>query len=317
MASQRLWFLVGPTASGKSAAGIELAQRIDAEVLSLDSMAVYRGMDVGTAKPSPQDRARVPHHLLDLVEPHEAFSTGRYVEVAEAAIVEVRARGKRPLFVGGTALYLKALTEGFFEAPAADWELRNRLKAEAVAHSSAALHERLRGLDPAAAERIHPHDLRRIVRALEVYHLTGRPISEQQRRSTRPPPGRECLLAGLWWGREALHERIDRRVDAMFEAGLVDEVRRLLADPRGISHAASQFVGYREVIAALQGEHSLEEARRRTKTRTHRFARRQLTWFRKFPHIRWVEASAYSTTVDLADALAEALGLAQQGRPDR
>ena len=305
----RLCFLVGPTASGKTAVGIEVAERVGAEILSLDSMAIYRGMDIGTAKPTAAEQARVPHHLIDLVEPHEAFSTGRYVEAAEAAIADVAARGRRPLFVGGTALYLKALTEGFFDGPPADWPLRERLEAEAAERGTSALHERLRRVDPAAAARIHPNDLRRIVRALEVYETTGAPISEQQTQFGSPSPDYECIVAGLRRDRAELYERINRRVDAMFAAGLVEEVGGLLEDPRGISHAAAQFVGYAEIIAHLRGEMTLEEAREKVKTRTRRFARRQLTWFRSMDFIRWVDAAAGNAVADLAASVVAALGL--------
>ena len=308
MARQTLFFLVGPTASGKTAVGIEAALRIGAEILSLDSMALYRGMDIGTAKPTPAERARVPHHLIDIAEPHEAFSTGRYLEAAEAAIADVVGRGKLPLFVGGTALYLKALTEGFFHGPSADWALRNRLIAEAEETGVPALHERLRAVDPAAAARIHPNDLRRIVRALEVHEATGRPISEQQTQFGLASPRYECPIAGIRRERAELHERINRRVDAMFAAGLVEEVRRLLAEPRGISHAAGQFVGYREVIAHLRGELTLDEAIERVKARTRQFAKRQMTWFRSFPQIRWVDADVASSPDDLAAQVVEALG---------
>jgi tRNA dimethylallyltransferase len=304
----QLWFLVGPTASGKTAVGVEVARRVGAEVLSLDSMALYRGMDIGTAKPTEAERAGVPHHLIDVAEPHEAFSTGRYIEEAERAIAEVTGRGRRPLFVGGTALYLKALTEGFFDGPEADWSLRHRLLAEAERDGSAALHERLRAVDRAAAERIHPNDVRRIVRALEVFETTGQPISEQQTQFGAPSTRYDCVLAGLRWPRDQLYRRIERRVDTMFEAGLVDEVRRLLASPEGISHAAGQFVGYREVIASLGGECSLDEARDLIKTRTRQFARRQLTWFRKFTDITWVDAPDRSVK-ELADQVVAALGL--------
>ncbi len=306
----RLWFLVGPTASGKTAVAIEVAERVGAEILSLDSMAIYRGMDIGTAKPTAAEQARVPHHLIDLVQPHEAFSTGRYVEAAEAAIADVTARGRRPLFVGGTALYLKALTEGFFDGPSADWALRERLEAEAAEHGTSALHERLRRVDPAAAARIHPNDLRRIVRAIEVYETTGAPISEQQAQFGSPSPDYECIVAGLRRGRAELYERINRRVDAMFSAGLIEEVRGLLEDPRGISHAAAQFVGYAEIIAHLRGEMTIEEAREKVKTRTRRFARRQLTWFRSMDFIRWVDAAAGNAVADLAASVVAALGLA-------
>ena len=310
MQQQPLWFLIGPTASGKSAVAIAVAEQIGAEILSLDSMALYRGMDIGTAKPSPDDRARVPHHLVDLADPGDAFSTGRYLEAATAAIAEVAARGRRPLFVGGTALYLKALTEGFFDGPTADWELRNRLEAEAAEHGPPALHARLRQVDPAAAGRIHPNDLRRIVRALEVHETTGRPISELQTQFGSPSSRYACTLVGLRWSREHLHERIGRRVGAMLAAGLVGEVRRLLAAPGGMSHSASQFVGYREIIAHLEGEYNLDEAVERIKRRTRQFAKRQDTWFRKFPQIRWVDAAPDTPPDHLARAVIVALGLA-------
>ena len=309
MTRQRLWFLVGPTASGKTAVGIEVAERVAAEILSLDSMAIYRGMDIGTAKPTADERARVPHHLIDLVEPGEAFDTGRYVAEAERAIADIVGRGRIPLFVGGTALYLKALTEGFFDGPQANWELRNRLKAEADEHGSPALHDRLRTVDPAAAVRIHPNDLRRIVRALEVHETTGHPISEQQTQFGSPSPRYDCVLAGIRRDRAELYERINQRVDAMLDAGLMEEVRALLGGPQGVSHAASQFVGYAEAIAHLRGECPLDEARERIKTRSRQFAKRQLTWFRSFGQIRWVDAEAASSAEELAAKVIAEIGL--------
>lgn len=309
MSRQTLYFLVGPTACGKTAAGIEAALRIGAEILSLDSMSLYRGMNIGTAKPTAEERARVPHHLLDLAEPHEAFSTGRYLEAAEAAIADVAARGKLPLFVGGTALYLKGLTEGFFAGPSADWTLRNRLIAEAEERGVPALHQRLKAADPAAAARIHPNDLRRIVRALEVHQTTGRPISELQTQFGTPSSRYDCVLAGIRRDRAELHDRINRRVDAMFAAGLVEEVRALLAHPGGISHAAAQFVGYAEVIAHLRGDVNLAEAVERVKARTRQFAKRQSTWFRSFPQIRWVDASPDTSPDARATCVLEALAL--------
>ncbi|MBL7224181.1 MAG: tRNA (adenosine(37)-N6)-dimethylallyltransferase MiaA [Candidatus Brocadiae bacterium] len=307
--TQRVWFLVGPTASGKTSLGIEVAERVGAEILSLDSMALYCRMDIGTAKPSADERQRIPHHLVDLAEPHEAFSTGRYLAAADAAIADVVARGRLPLFVGGTLLYLKALTEGFFEGPAADWNLRNRLVAQAEADGTEALHRQLAEADPEAAGRIHPNDLRRIVRALEVFEVTGVPISAQQTQFGQPSSRYDCVLAGIRRDRQELYSRINRRVDAMFEAGMVGEVRGLLADPRGISHAAAQFVGYKEIIAYLHGDTSLDDARELVQTHTRQFAKRQFTWFRRFPQIRWVDASPQSTVEELADAVIEALEL--------
>ncbi len=303
----RLWFLVGPTASGKSAVGVEVAERLGAEILSLDSMAVYRDIDIATAKPPPELRRRVPHHLLDLVGPHEAFSTGRYLEAAHQAVADIAARGKQPLFVGGTALYLKALTEGFFEGPEANWEIRTRLKAEARRLGTPALHQRLAQVDPQTAAAVHPNDLRRIVRALEVYEITGRPVSQVRTQFGSPSERYHCVVAGIRRDRRDLHERINRRVDEMFAAGLVEEVRSLLARPEGVSHAVRQFVGFEEVAAALRGELSVAAARERIKARTRQFAKRQLTWFRKFPQIRWVDAGPGASVAELAERVALAL----------
>ena len=187
---RRCWFLAGPTACGKTAVGLELAERIGAEIVALDSMSLYRRMDIGTAKPSPAERARVPHHLIDILEPHEDFSVADYVSAAARACVEILSRGRTPLFVGGTGLYLRGVLRGVFTGPAANWAIRRRLEAEAEQHPPGWLHERLRAVDPAAAAALHPHDTRRLVRALEVFELTGRPLSEQQRQPPLPAADR-------------------------------------------------------------------------------------------------------------------------------
>ncbi len=228
----RCWFLTGATAVGKSAVGLALAERLGAEIVSMDSMALYRGMDIGTAKPSAQDRQAVPHHLVDILGPHEDFSLAQYLAAAEQACVEIAARGRSVLFVGGTPLYLKALLRGIFEGPPADWEFRRELAHEAARHEPGWLHGQLLAVDPSAAARLHANDSRRLIRALEVYAKTGQPISLLQRQFEIGRPADACRVFVLDRPREELHARIDARVDAMFAAGLVDEVRRLKIAPQ-------------------------------------------------------------------------------------
>ena len=283
-------FLIGPTASGKSSVGLCLAELIDGEIISLDSMQLWRTMDIGTAKPTPDERARVPHHIIDLLDPSESFSVARYVDLACEAVVAIAARGRAPLFVGGTALYLKALTAGLFEGPAADWALRARLRETAEERGPQFLHEQLRCVDPAAADRIHPNDLRRIIRALEVYEKTGRPISELQQQWGGAHAEESPPIFGIERERDDLYDRINRRVDQMMAEGFLDEVRRVLGHRPG--REASQALGYKELIAHLRGEMpDLDEAVELIKRNTRRFAKRQLTWFRAFPQIIWFEAA--------------------------
>jgi tRNA dimethylallyltransferase len=302
----RLLFLTGPTACGKSRVGLVLAERLGAEILSLDSMAIYRGMDIGTDKPSAEDRARVPHHLIDLCEPSESFSTGRYVAAAEQAIAGTVARGRVPLFVGGTALYLKALAEGLFEGPQADWPLRRRLRDEASRAGTQPLYERLRALDPAYAAKIHPNDLRRIVRALEVYEKTGRPISELHTQFGRPSLRYDCRVVCMRRAREEITRRIDRRVEMVFERGLVEEVR-LLIGRGGLSQPARQALGYRQALAHLEGRLTIGAAVTLTQRDTRRFAKRQMTWFRSMPYVQWLDAAPDEPAEALAERAAALL----------
>ena len=285
------WFLTGPTASGKTAVGMELAPRLDAEIISLDSMALYRGMDIGTAKPTAAEPAAVPHHLIDVIEPHQQYSLAQYVEAAEEAVREITSRGRVPLFVGGTPLYLKALLRGIFRGPPADWPLRRRLQAMAQNEGEESLHARLAAVDPRTARRLHPRDTRRVIRALEVFEKTGRGITELQQQFDRARPAGECRVFVLDWPRPQLGQRIDRRVEAMFAAGLVDEVRRLSASPTPPGRTASQAVGYREVIEHLRGVRDLSETVELVKLRTRQFAKRQMTWFRSLSECRFVEMS--------------------------
>ncbi|MCA9268163.1 MAG: tRNA (adenosine(37)-N6)-dimethylallyltransferase MiaA [Planctomycetales bacterium] len=300
------WFLSGPTAAGKTRVGLELAERLGAEILSLDSMAIYREMDVGTAKPTPEQRRRVPHHLLDLVDPSEEFSLAEYVDAAHVAAAEVHARGKRALFVGGTPLYLKSLLRGLYTGPPPDWDFRREVADETARVGVAALHERLAQVDPLSAARLHPNDQRRIIRALEVYRVAGKPLSHMQTQFERGRPAEACRVFVLQWPRVQLHRRIETRVDAMFQQGLVEEVRQLLAQHASLSRTASQAVGYCEAIAQLQGERSPDECREATKTRTRRFARRQETWFRSLSECRLVEVKGESDLDAAAERIAAA-----------
>jgi tRNA dimethylallyltransferase len=285
--------LTGPTASGKESVALRLAPLLGAEILVLDSMKVYRGMDVGTSKVSPEDRARVPHHLVDVADPSESPSVRTFVDRADAAAAEVAARGRAVLVCGGTPLYLKALLFGLFEGPAADLDLRARLEEEARAGGAAALHDRLRVLDPAAAARIHPTDLRRLVRALEVRELTGRPLSEQQTEWKSLRPRYPHRLLALRRPRAEIHARIAARVAAMEREGLVEEVRRLRAAPGGLGRTAGQAIGYREIGEFLDGRlPDLAAALERTRTRTNRLARAQETWLRSFPGMEFLDVPA-------------------------
>jgi tRNA dimethylallyltransferase len=297
------WFLTGATAVGKSTVGIALAQRLGAEIISLDSMAIYRGMDIGTAKPSAADQATVPHHLIDIVDPAEEYSVAQYVDAAAKSVADIRARGKEPLFVGGTPLYLKSLLRGLFDGPPANWNLRRDLEAELAQVGQKALYERLAHIDPVAASHIHPHDTRRLIRALEVFRATGEPISHQQLQFDEGRPAQECRVFVLRRRREELHARIEGRVEAMIDAGLVDEVRNLTTGGRQLGVTARQAVGYRESLEYLAGDCDHEEMVARIKARTRRFAKRQGTWFRSLSECRFVDVSGDVDVVRLANEI--------------
>jgi tRNA dimethylallyltransferase len=282
---QSALILTGPTGSGKSALAVELAGRLGAEVVSMDSMAPYRGMDVGTAKPDADQRRRVPHHLIDVLDPWESASVAWWLGRAAECVRDIEGRGRRALFVGGTPLYLKALLHGLFDGPPADPDLRQRLSAEAERLGSAALHVRLAEVDPASAARLHVNDTRRVIRALEVWHLTGRPLSEWQTQwSSATGPAPPVLWLDL--PRDELYARIDARVVQMFGGGLLDEAAALRRLPRPLSREAAQAVGYQEAFACLDGRVSRDEAVRLVQTRSRQLAKRQLTWFRQMPQCR-------------------------------
>ncbi len=296
----KMLLIMGCTACGKGKLAFELARRVGGQILSIDSMKIYRRMDIGTAKPSVTDRRAIKHHLIDVVEPYETFSLGRYIELAENVIAE--ARQHSPIIaVGGTAMYIRGLLEGIFDGPSAKPELRSKLKHEADKLGLKALHDRLSRVDPDAAARIHPNDEKRIVRALEVYELTGQPISSFQKQFRSGDYRHNWQLIGLRRDKESNSHRINQRVRRMIEQGLVEEVEGLLAEPGGLSRQAAQAVGYAEIIDHLEGRLSLDEAVEKIKINTRRFAKSQRTWFRSFADVTWFDLTDKDTAEELAD----------------
>lgn len=297
------WFLTGPTASGKTSAALVLAERIGAEIISLDSMAIYRGMDIGTAKPSLEQRSQVVHHMIDILDPNESFSVAEYLARAHRIVDEIRQRGNKALFVGGTPMYLKVLLRGIFGGPAADWEFRQQVEEQIELHGKQALHRQLAMVDPVSAHKFHPNDIRRVTRALEVYHLTGEPISHQQHEFESQNKSNKKFVFQLSWPRDVLHQRIEKRVVAMFEAGLVREVQQLLESYQELGRTALQAVGYREVLEHLKGERDLDETMQQVVYHTRRFARRQETWFRGFPECQQVTMTNEMTAEEVVDTI--------------
>ena len=286
----RLVVICGPTAVGKTGAGIAVARALNGEVISADSMQVYRGMDIGTAKPTAAEQAAVPHHLIDVADPDEPFDAARFTRLARPLAFSLAAAGRVPVVVGGTGLYVKALLGGLFRAAPVEPEVRRRLAAEAEAAGVPALHARLREVDPETAARLHPNDRVRILRALEVHAVAGRPLSALQREHRFRDAPFAALKIGLTLERGALYERIDRRVDAMVAAGLEDEVRGLLARGYGPGLKSMQSIGYGHMAACIAGRVDRDECLRTFKRDTRRFAKRQMTWFRADPGIVWLEA---------------------------
>ena len=286
--------VVGPTAGGKSALALELSERLNGEIVSCDSVQIYRGMDIGTAKPTAAEQARVPHHLIDIRDPEEDFSAMDFVAAAECAAKDILSRGKLPVFCGGTGLYLDAFLRGEeAETPGADPAVRAELAALAEQKGAAYLHEELHKIDPVTALSVHPNNVRRVIRALEIYRATGVPKSEWDRRSQEAPARYDAVVLGLsYTDRELLYDRIERRVDMMMEQGLLEETRRLFA--QGVfarSRTAAGAIGYKELLPYLRGECTLEQAVTELKTATRRYAKRQMTWFSAKPYVRWIEAN--------------------------
>ncbi len=291
--------IVGPTAVGKSALAIRLAEALGGEIVSADSRQVYRLMDIGTDKPSPEDRRRVPHHMIDLVWPDEQFTLAQYQQGAYEAIDDILRRGKVPILAGGTPLYINAVLEGWtIPRVEPDPHLRAELERQAGELGAHALHARLRALDPAAAERILPTNTRRIIRALEVIQRTGRPISQQQGKQ---PPHYRLLKIGLTADRHELYRRIDRRIDSQIQRGLVDEVAGLLARGYSPDLPSMTGLGYRQIVDYLRGRATLDEAVQRLKWDTHNFARHQGNWFRRMQGVHWIDTTLHDPAPDALD----------------
>ena len=300
--TSKLLCLLGPTAVGKTEVAIQLAQRLDAEIISVDSRQIYRQMDIGTAKPTPEEQQTARHHLIDCVDISQPFSVADYQRLADAAIADIQNRGKQVLLVGGAGLYFRAVVDGLFEGPGADPALRARLEQEAAQHGVNALHEQLRVCDPASADRIHPNNVVRVIRALEVYELTGTPMSELQQQWH---PEKQCypfIAFCLTMPRALLYRRIEQRVDIMLANGLIAEVEALLAAGYARDTVALQSFGYRELITYLDGECTYMEAITQLKQNTRRFAKRQLTWFRKDTRLEWIDRNS---TQDIVTHLLE------------
>ena len=285
----RLICICGPTASGKTALSVELAQRLHTEIISADSMQIYRGMDIGTAKPTEAERCGVPHHLLDICDPGEPFSVARYVELADAAAQDILRRGMIPVVAGGTGLYMDALIEcSTFTGDETDLSIREKYQRMAAEQGNIAVHECLRRVDPEGAARLHPNNLKRVIRALEVYEQTGMTLDAFNRLHKRPAPKYQAIKIGVCPAeRQVLYERIDKRVDQMLADGLLDETRRLL-ERGALAGTAAQAIGYKELLGFLQGEQPLEECVALLKQRSRNYAKRQLTWLKRDDNIHWI-----------------------------
>lgn len=283
--------LLGPTAVGKTKIAIQIAQKLEAEIISLDSRQIYKYLDIGTAKPTKEEQALVRHHLIDIVEPNENFTAADYQKLADEAIQDTQNRGKISLVVGGCGMYFRALVDGLFEGPSANSQIRAELRAEAAQKSSVYLYQKLSEIDPQYAAKIHPNDLIRIIRALEVYMKSGRPMSQLQKQWHSNQPRYKFMAFGLERNRQELYNEINQRLEIMIEAGLIDEVKSLLN--RGYSKELRplQSFGYREIIEHLEGKHDLQTAIESIKQNTRRFAKRQLTWFKADQRIRWINLS--------------------------
>jgi len=300
--------ILGTTASGKGRLAFELAQSLDAEIISIDSMKVYRRMDIGTAKPSSEQRERIKYHLIDIVEPGDSFSVGAFHELVLQTIEQIKKRGKKIIAVGGTALYIKAMLYGLFEGPGSDEQVRIQLRQRIETEGSAELHRELAAVDPAAAERINPNDSRRIIRALEVYQITGKPISGFQRQwettdvqSAVNGSDNGWTIIGLRREKTDTSCRINQRIKKMILTGLVDEVKALLDEEKPLSKQARCAIGYAEIIQYIEGRIDLKEATELIKKNTRRLAKGQRTWFKTFKNVHWLDIEQSESAEDILD----------------
>jgi tRNA dimethylallyltransferase len=304
--------IAGPTASGKTALAVRVAERLGAEIISADSMQFYRGMEIGAGAPSAEELRRVKHHFIGFIDPSREFSAGLYASMARDVVDNLLSLGRIPVIVGGSGLYIRALLDGLFEGPGKDPKIRERIYAEAREFGAAPLFERLTLVDPDYAHRIEPNDLRRIARALEVFELTGRPLSVLHHEHQESASRLDAVQVALDFPRDVLYARINARVDAMLEAGLLDEVRMLIERGWAGHIERLRSLGYREMAAHIRGECSLEEAVELMKMNTRRYAKRQLSWFRGDSRIHWLSVDEDSSDESLADATLELL-MSQNG----
>jgi tRNA dimethylallyltransferase len=298
-----LWVLTGPTACNKTEIGFTVAQKTRGEIISADSMLFYRGMDIGTAKPPLGMRELVPHHFIDIIGPWESYSVGKYVDDVETLINDTDSKEKKFLFVGGSPLYIKGLVDGIFNGPEADWNIRRELEELAEKKGSQHVHDILQKIDPVKAGELHPNNLRRIIRAIEVYRITGKPVSVLQEQYKQARKSYRFKIMCITRAREDIYRRINERVDTMFGKGLVNEVQSLLDNPEGLSKQARQALGYKEIIQYLDGELTLDEVKDMVKLSTRRFAKRQMTWFRSFPNVQWIEADEHEGPESISEEI--------------
>lgn len=286
---ERIIAIVGPTASGKTRLSVALAEALDGEIISFDSMQIYRGMDIGTAKPTVEERCGIPHHMIDIADPREDYSVSRFVEEADRILQDILSRGKSVILVGGTGLYIDSLMKGLEFAPLPQSGVREELTRIAQEQGIEVLMDRLRAVDPASAERIHPSNQKRVIRALEIYLESGKTMTQHNLETQEKPPKYEPLWIGLdYVNREALYDRINRRVDLMVEQGLLEELRELLSQGIPPEATSMQAIGYKELLGYIGGECTLEEATDLLKQSSRRYAKRQRTWFRRNPKVNWL-----------------------------
>lgn len=295
---KKIIFIVGPTAVGKSKLAISVAKKIGGEIVSCDSMQVYKGLDVLSCKPSKSERKQVTHHLIGVVASSQDFDVGKFIKLSRQLIGKIHKRGKIPVFVGGTGLYLDCLLNGIFEGPKGDPKIRNELYGKAKTYGNKYLYTRLKKVDPLAAKRIHINDLRRIVRALEVFRITKKPLSvlQKQRKGILQDERYKIIIFGLSMPREKIYENINRRVDSMFKHGAIREVREILS--KRCSKTLKQALGIKEISLYLKGEITIEQARQLLKRNTRRYAKRQVTWFKREPRIVWFEKGSFSKIIN-------------------